>query len=477
MRVLGGKYRLIRQIAAGGMGNVWLCEHVQLGTSLAVKVMTAQSIAEPVLRTRFEREARSAAQLKGPNVVTVHDFGIDDDKPYIAMELLEGEDLGARLRKVGVLSPPLAAAIVDGVTRALERAHELGIVHRDIKASNVFLAREGESEIVKVLDFGVAKSGFADVDGEGDITSTTDAMIGSPSYMSPEQIRSAKTVDHRTDLWALSVLAYRMLTGQLPFQGEGRGDLLVRICTDGFPPARDLLPTLPATLDAFFTRALAKAPAARFQSARELSVAFSAALGLPPSRPFGALPENAVAPSADRQRTHGVAPAAPVSWTGTGPVAAAGTESGTFGAGSLASAANSSIARNRQASLASIAVVGAALCLGLVAAFFMWKGNGADPARAPAIPASQPAAPSAEAVDAPAAVPDAPSPPASPAASSSGLLLELDELPTNPAPSASAAAAPKAVGAPPGAARSKPASAPKPAPSAPKPGKRIDLGL
>jgi serine/threonine protein kinase len=477
VRVLGGKYRLIRQIASGGMGTVWLAEHTQLGTTLAVKLMAPHSMSTPALRTRFEREARSAAQLKGPNVVTIHDFGVDGDTPYIAMELLEGEDLGARLRRVGQLDTTLAAAIVDGAARALERAHALGIVHRDMKASNVFLSREGGHEVVKVLDFGVAKQGFADVDDAGDITSTTDSMIGSPSYMSPEQIRSAKNVDHRADLWAIAVLAYRMLTGQMPFQGEGRGDLLVKVCTEPFVPVRVFRQTLPATMDGFFVRALAKDAAARFQSARELSNAFSAALNLPPPAQVGALPGPPAPPVARREPPP--LPSSQPSMQGGSfeapPPVPAPPESGTLGAGSFATP---SLARSRQASFASLVVVGAALTLGMVAALFLWRGSGdaetrpSEP-RAAAVPAAPPAAdpdPAAPSIE------DAPV--AAPIASASAAAEVEEAAPTSSAPSASSAAratrpppASPATVPPPGGGRPRPA--PPPAPT----GGRLDLGL
>ena len=274
--MLAGKYRLADRIAQGGMGAVWRAEHLQLRRTVAVKLMSPKMLGSDAFRARFEREARAAAQLQTRHVVTIHDYGFDGDEPFIVMELLEGEDLSKRLRRVKKLAPEGAAAIVGQVARALERAHAAGLVHRDLKPANVFLARIDDEEVVKVLDFGIAKA-FGQ-DSEDDVTGD-DEVLGTPMYMSPEQIRKTAPIDPRSDLWALSVLAYRMLTGVQPFNGETRGDIVVRVCTAPIVPPSTLDPWFGAAVDAFFERALAKDPAARFESARTLSAALDAALG------------------------------------------------------------------------------------------------------------------------------------------------------------------------------------------------------
>jgi serine/threonine-protein kinase len=228
------------------------------------------------MRMRFEREAIAAARLRSPNVVTVIDHGVWEGVPYIAMELLEGEDLSVRLRRVGCLSPRETVSIVAQVARALTRAHAAGLVHRDLKPANIFLVRDDDREIAKVLDFGVAK---LDSRAGVDEMTTTGAVLGTPHYMSPEQAQGAKNLDHRSDLWALAVVAYRCLTGLLPFDSEALGELFVRIIMRPLPVPSQVAP-VPPGLDAWWLRAASRDPAMRFQSARELADALALALGV-----------------------------------------------------------------------------------------------------------------------------------------------------------------------------------------------------
>ncbi len=276
--IIGGKLRLERPLAKGGMGAVWVARHQLLDTDVAVKFMDAAIASNESLRQRFEREAKAAALIKSPHVVQVLDYGVEDGTPYIVMELMEGEDLGARLERVGRVEIAEAYRILEPIGKALRRAHDLGIVHRDLKPGNVFLARSGDDEIVKVLDFGIAK----DVTITGAATSTSSGMmLGSPSYMSPEQIRETKQVDHRSDLWSVGVILYEALTGRMPFdEVENIGKLLVTICTEAAPPPSSLLPSLDPEVDRFFERALARDKAARFQSMSELVEAFGLLAGI-----------------------------------------------------------------------------------------------------------------------------------------------------------------------------------------------------
>ncbi|MFT3776431.1 MAG: serine/threonine-protein kinase [Minicystis sp.] len=276
LRVLAGKYRLTERLAQGGMGAVWRAEHLQLHVPVAVKLMSPMMLGSEALRARFEREARAAAQLRSRHVVTIHDYGFQGDEPFIVMELLDGEDLSARLRRHKRLTLDQACVIIGQIARALDRAHAAGLVHRDLKPANVFLTRLDDEEIVKVLDFGIAKAlGDHGADGlTGD-----DEVLGTPPYMSPEQIRGLGVVDFRTDLWALAVIAYRMLTGVLPFRGETRGDLVVRVCTEPAQPPSTHERSLGPAVDRFFERAFAKRSEDRFESARALASAFEAALG------------------------------------------------------------------------------------------------------------------------------------------------------------------------------------------------------
>jgi serine/threonine protein kinase len=280
-RVIAGKFRLDAPVGVGGMGEVWRATHLQLDVPVAVKFMDARAAASTESQLRFEREAKAAARLKSPHVVQVIDHGRDGDAPYIVMELLEGEDLSSRLRRSPVLPLPDVERIVTGVAKGLRRAHEAGIVHRDLKPGNVFLCSGDDEEVVKVLDFGVAKleaSAFGEL-AEGEHTQAG-TVLGSPAYMSPEQVRGFRNLDHRADLWALAVIAFRCVTGQRPFEAGSLGDLVIKLCVDPLPRATERNPSLPTSLDAFFDQAFARTLEQRFASAVELARAFSAAVAV-----------------------------------------------------------------------------------------------------------------------------------------------------------------------------------------------------
>jgi serine/threonine-protein kinase len=218
---------------------------------------------------------------------------VDGDVPYIAMELLNGESLGDRLDRVGRLSPAETARIMADVSRAVDYAHAAGVVHRDLKPDNIFWVLEGDNQIAKVLDFGIAKVTGNGLDATTGGGTRTGAMLGTPFYVSPEQARGNKRVDHRSDLWALGVITYQCLLGTLPFNSDGLGDLLMKICSDTYPPPSTIL-TVPPGFDEWVLRALSKEPEDRFQSAGDMFSAFhalaaGAALldGSTPPQPFG----------------------------------------------------------------------------------------------------------------------------------------------------------------------------------------------
>ena len=271
-RIVGGKYTLERELARGGMGAIWVAFDSQLRRRVALKLMSPDHLASPSARSRFEREAMAIAQLQSPHVVQIHDYGVDDGAPYIVMELLEGEDLQARLGRVQRMPLPAVAALLAQAAKALGAAHGAGIVHRDVKPANIFLARHDAEEVVKVLDFGVAALVTGMVDPH---VTRAGGVVGTPHYMSPEQVRGSKAVDYRADLWSLGIVAYRAVTGRLPFDAEAFGELLIQICTDPVPPPSKLLPELGPDADRFFERALARDPARRFGSAREMATAFA----------------------------------------------------------------------------------------------------------------------------------------------------------------------------------------------------------
>jgi serine/threonine-protein kinase len=272
--LIGGRYRLERKLAEGGMGAVWVGRHLELDVLVAVKLLTdTQSESRELSHARFRREAKAAAQLKSPHVTLIHDFGVEDGSPYIVMELLEGEDLAMLLGREGKLSVERAAHILDQVSQGLAAAHDVGIIHRDLKPSNVFLARIGRQEVAKILDFGIAKElGTRLVDSD---RTKSGVVIGSPRYMSPEQTQGGP-LDTRSDLWSLGVMAYEMVTGETPFDGEYMWHVIAAICTKPPPRVSERVPGLSRELDRFFDRALARELSERFSSAAELSEAFTA---------------------------------------------------------------------------------------------------------------------------------------------------------------------------------------------------------
>src|SRR5687768_3981364 len=218
--IIAGKYRLDGMIGRGGMGSVWSTMHLGLGQRVAVKLIAKRYASSREARQRFDLEAKAAAQLRSRYVVQVFDNGeTEDGTPYIVMELLEGESLDHRIERRGPVPLDQALRIVGQVGRALIRAHGLGIVHRDLKPENIFLTRSDEDdggEIAKVLDFGIAKIKTSDGGGSATRTGT---VLGTPLFMSPEQARGLKSVDHRTDLYSLGMVTFTMLTGRNAFAG------------------------------------------------------------------------------------------------------------------------------------------------------------------------------------------------------------------------------------------------------------------
>lgn len=272
-RIIGGRYVLERVLAGGGMGTVWVAMDPKLQRRVALKLMASHCAPTPHALRQFEWEAQAIARFQSPHVIQIHDCLLEGDTPYIVMELLEGEDLEALLNRRGRLSLAMVERLLTQTSRALTAAHAAGVIHRDLKPANIFLSRSASGEVVKVLDFGLAlltQGGTAHPHPE-------EEMAGTPRYMSPEQLRGlSPRLDHRCDLWALSVVAYRALTGQHPFPLESLRQF--RLGNVPPPPVApsSLAPELGTEVDAFFARALDVDPSKRFQSAHELSSAFSA---------------------------------------------------------------------------------------------------------------------------------------------------------------------------------------------------------
>jgi len=273
-RALDGRYRLEGEIGSGGLGAVYRATHEKLEKPVAIKLLHDHCGGDPVARGRFEREAKALASLSHPNIVSVLDFGVEGDVPYLVMELLEGETLAECLQR-GPLSEPLASELALALLEALAYVHEAGMVHRDVKPGNVFLQDKREAAPrLKLLDFGLAKS--LEPDAPDALLTRSGSVLGTPAYMSPEQA-SGEAADMRSDVYAAGVMILEMLTGRTPYVGDAieqlRGHLLAAI-----PSLHELHPTRRATpeLDAFIARALAKRRQDRFENAKQMLEALSA---------------------------------------------------------------------------------------------------------------------------------------------------------------------------------------------------------
>jgi hypothetical protein len=276
--IIANRFRLLRELGHGAMGSVWLADHLTLEVPCAVKFIVAESVDDPRYRAQFHLEARALAQVQSRHVIRVLDHDFCDHGPYIAMELLVGEHLLSRLERVGRLDARTTCQIVSQVARGLSKVHEAGILHRDLKPENVFLARDpdgdDDDEVVKLYDFGLAGlTAFSLRESIGD-------LIGTPEYMSPEQAGGVCEIDHRSDLWSLAVIAYRCLTGQLPFEGATLIELLSRITRGPIPIPSEVAPDLSPDFDWWWARAASRNIDGRFQSALRLATALAEALGV-----------------------------------------------------------------------------------------------------------------------------------------------------------------------------------------------------
>jgi serine/threonine protein kinase len=276
-QIIGGRYQLEEWLESGAMGNVWRAQQVRLRSRAAIKFLDPSLIEVPEMLERFLQEARSAAAVQSAHVIQVFDYGSEGGLPYIAMEFLHGENLEARLARRGVLSPAELDKIFSEVARGLGQAHAMGVIHRDVKPGNIFLVREGQHEITKLIDFGIAKV-KADALRVSQVVGTQlGAFLGTPQYMSPEQMRGRSTVDYRTDLWALAIIACECLVGRYPFSATTIGDLTVQICMEE-PLAPSTLGDVPAGFDQWFFKGTHKEPGDRFESAGEMADALTKVL-------------------------------------------------------------------------------------------------------------------------------------------------------------------------------------------------------
>jgi serine/threonine-protein kinase len=384
-----GNYRVTELIGEGGMGVVYLAEHPAIGRRAAVKILRSGLTDNAEMTKRFFNEARAANAIRHPGIVEVFDCGtLPSGLSYIVMELLEGENLAARLRRVGMMPIEDARRIAVQTASALAAAHAAGIVHRDLKPDNLYLVpddRDASAELVKVLDFGIAKLSQAG-SNTSSVRTRTGSVMGTPAYMSPEQCRGTREIDHRTDIYALGVILYEMLCGRPPFVSEGFGEMVHLHISAAPPPPRTFNAAIPEFMERLILWCLAKEPADRVQTMSDVHAALTGrpTLPVPAARPTSTpAPARAAGPQA--------VPAIPTTFTQAAHASELGTDI---------------VARGRKGRAAAIVLGVVALGGGAWATRGSWMPRPADtvtvaPATtAPAVPAPPPPA----AAKAPAAV-------------------------------------------------------------------------
>jgi serine/threonine-protein kinase len=463
--VLAGKYRVERVIGKGGMGVVVAAHHIQLDQRVALKFLLPSVLGNAEAIGRFAREARAAVKIKSEHVARIIDVGeLESGSPYMVMEYLDGSDLHAVLAARGPLPVEQAVSFVLQACEALAEAHVLGIVHRDLKPANLFLAKRPSGDpIVKVLDFGISKSAIGA--SEAQLTRTA-ALMGSPFYMSPEQIQSSKTVDLRSDIWALGIVLYEMIGGRPPFQGDTFTELILSVLQQPHAPLRTRRPDVVPAVEAVLDRCLAKDPARRFGNVGELAAAL-APFGPPHSD--GSVRRIRHVLGQAHAETGPVAAAAATALDVAGTLLATGSNPGMVGAGTTSKAVSSDAmvdasarpnAGKSSAVLIALGLVGViGIGIGGLAAWHAWAAHDAATA-SPDTPGSPP-------LRAPAAAP-LPPPPSPPASATATISTEAMQA-GSPSPAlASATAGPVPLPA------SSASSVARPSPAAARPAPKVN---
>jgi len=414
-QVLAGKFRIERVLGQGGMGVVVAATHIQLDERVALKFLLPEALSNPEAVARFAREARAAVKIKSEHVARVSDVGtLESGSPYMVMEYLEGRDLADWVRSSGAMRATDAVEFVLQACEAIAEAHALGIVHRDLKPANLFVTRRVDgSPCVKVLDFGISKLTVPGSTSDMGMTRTSTVM-GSPLYMSPEQMSSTRNVDARTDIWALGIILYEVLSGRVPFEAETMPQLCGMILQDPPRPLRELRPDVPPGLEAVIFRCLEKNRDARFANVAELALAL-AHFGSPGAQR-----------SAERiARVLGGVPSGAASVANSALPRAGSATDGNFGA-------SSEPKKSRGALFIALPLVVVVLGAG---AFFALHKHGAEAVAEPPVSAqASSAVPAVTALPAPPVVTAVPAP--------SGALAERASSTNAPAPSATPAVEP-----------------------------------
>jgi serine/threonine protein kinase len=371
--VLAGKYRVERVLGAGGMGVVVAAHHIQLDEKVALKFLLPEALGDVEAVARFAREARNAVKIKSEHVARVIDVGtLPNGAPYMVMEYLEGGDLAAWIKQRGAMPVEQAIEFVLQACVAVADAHALGIVHRDLKPANLFCVRRSDGQLsVKVLDFGISKLTEGMGTGSGMAMTRTAALMGSPLYMSPEQMRSAKDVDAQTDIWALGIILFELITGRPPFQAGSVTELAIKVNNEATPAIRSVRPDVPSELEAVISKCLQKDRRHRYRNVAELALALL---------PFA--PKRA---RASVERISGIIQAAGLSASAL--AVPASPQPVTQGSGGTLPAVGRTTSRSRGSKTAIVGVtaVGAVALVVMVGAASLWK-------RGPTIPREGPQA-------------------------------------------------------------------------------------
>lgn len=457
--VIASRYRVLRELGRGGMGVVYLVEHVHTGEQLALKVLLAQAGADAGTVERFKREARAPARIKSDYVVRVTDADVAPElggAPFLVMEALDGTDLERMLEHRGALPPAEVVWLLRQAAIALDKAHAIGIVHRDLKPENLFLhRREDGPPILKILDFGISKmTGSNDIQNAG--LTKTGAMMGTPLYMAPEQARSqAGGIGPATDVWAIGLIALNLLTGTVYWTAETVTELLLKIVVEPMPPPSVRFPGFGAHLDAWFARSCDRNPAQRFRSVGEQIAALAQALRIEYAHPAASLewPTGAYAshgsiPDAEPPR---VPDGAANSATRYAVSAATNPQVGSATVNAMARSTND-LATTAKPRSAPFVALGVTFALGAcaIAAALVWKSHaGAAPVTAASVKEAPP-------ITAATTVP-APERPLTAASGSPDLTIAPNPAPAAEPPAAPSASSPKATAEPPRTTR-KPAA-------------------